>query len=148
MTAYTAERAAEICERLASGKSLNAICRDKDMPSRQTVHEWIADDRAGFREQYARARDAQADRFAEEILEISDDTSGDWIEREGETVLNHEHVQRSKLRVDTRKWLMARMAPRKYGDKVTIAGDENNPLRVVNRIEIVPVEPRLRDDWP
>jgi hypothetical protein len=52
---YSDELAAEICERLASGESLAAICRDERMPSRKVVHEWIADDRDGFRDKYARA---------------------------------------------------------------------------------------------
>src|SRR4051794_9310681 len=142
---YTAEIAAEIFERLASGESLSSVCRADRMPTRQAVHEWIAADRGGFGDKYARACNARADRFADEIIEIADDTSNDWIVRDGETVINHEHIQRSRLRVDARKWLMARMAPKKYGDKVTLGGDPETPLRVVNRIEIVPVEPKLRE---
>src|SRR5262245_54501049 len=69
---FSDELAAEICERLASGESLNAICRDEHIPTRQAVHEWIADNRAGFGDKYARARAAQADHYADEIIEIVD----------------------------------------------------------------------------
>src|SRR3954469_22528405 len=111
---YSDELAAEICDRLAGGESLNAICKDPHMPSRQAVHEWIADNRAGFGDKYARARAVQADHYADEIIEIADDASNDWTQREHRLELNAEHVQRSRLRVDSRKWLMARMAPKKY----------------------------------
>src|SRR3954451_6383604 len=90
------------------------------------------------------AREAQADRFANEIIEIADDTSGDWVERDGVVVADHEHIQRSKLRVDTRKWLMARMVPKKYGDKIVLAGDGETPLQLVTQINLVPVAPRRR----
>jgi hypothetical protein len=120
---YSAEITDKICDRLAAGESLNAICRDERMPSRKVVHEWVADDRNGFRDKYARAREMQADYYADQIIEIADDDSKDWISCEDETVLNHEHVQRSRLRVEARKWLMARMAPKKYGDKLQT---ENN----------------------
>jgi hypothetical protein len=76
-----------------------------------------------FREQYAQAREAQADTWADEIVEIADDGSNDWLARshgeddEGWRV-NGEHIQRSRLRVDARKWLMGKASPKKYGDKI------------------------------
>lgn len=63
--------------------------------------------------------DLRCERMAEEIQEISDDGSNDWMEREGITVADHEHIQRSKLRVDSRKWLLSKMMPKKYGDRVS-----------------------------
>ena len=74
---------------------------------------------------------AQADYYAEEIIEISDDSSGDELtDEDGKTRINSEFVNRSRLRVDTRKWLMARMAPKKYGDKITqeVTGADGTPL--------------------
>ena len=59
----------------------------------------------------------QAEHWAEEIIEIADDSKNDFVEKEGHTALNSENINRSRLRVDTRKWLMARLAPKKYGDK-------------------------------
>ena len=77
-------------------------------------------------------REAQADRFADEIIEIADDATNDWMERrQGEEtvrVVNHEHIQRSRLRVDARKWLMAKLAPKKYGDSVALTGGGGGPL--------------------
>jgi hypothetical protein len=84
------------------------------------VFRWLAENLEGFRDQYARAREAQADAIFDEILEIADDARNDWVDRntDGGTirVFDHEHVQRSRLRLDARKFVLARMAPRKYGD--------------------------------
>ena len=78
-----------------------------------------------FRDQYARARELQAEHWAEEIIEIADDSRNDFIEKEGRAALEaeSENINRSRLRVDTRKWLMARLAPKKYGDRVTNESD-------------------------
>lgn len=141
---FTEEKANDICERIANGSSLREICRSDDMPDKSTVLRWLGDDRlASFRDQYVRAREAQADHFAEEILEISDDGTNDWMERQqpnGETVevVNHEHISRSKLRVDSRKWLMSKLAPKKYGDKLDL---EHSGGVKVERIERRIVDP-------
>lgn len=133
---YSTEIAEVICQRLSEGESLRQICRNEDMPGKSSVMRWL-DEREDFREQYARAHLLQADHFADEILEIADDGSNDWIEREtrsGNTIesADHEHINRSRLRVDARKWLMARMAPKKYGDKVGLehSGPEGGELQV------------------
>jgi len=123
-TVFTPAIAEEICERLSEGESLRSICRDERMPSERTVRGWVIEDRDGFSTQYARAREAQAHSMAEELLEISDDGSNDWMERRKqdgsvETVLDAEHVQRSRLRADTRKWLLSKMLPKVYGERVT-----------------------------
>ena len=133
---YSAEIAALICERLGLGESLREVCRDEEMPDKSTVMRWLAR-YSEFRDQYACAREAQADYYAEEIIEISDDATNDWMERnrsDGQTeeVENKEVLARSRLRVDTRKWLMARMAPKKYGDRITQehTGNDGGPLVV------------------
>ncbi len=122
---YTEALAAEICRRLAEGETLRAICRDKAMPDKATVLRWLADKKkADFRDQYTHAREMQADALFDEALEIADYASDDWaVDKDGKKTLDHEHVQRSRLRVDTRKWLMARMAPKKYGDKLQHTGE-------------------------
>jgi hypothetical protein len=122
---FTDAVAALICTRLAEGESLREICRDEAMPGQSTVFRWLAANEE-FREQYARAREAQADHMADEILEIADDGKNDWMERnvgEGEIIVvaDHEHINRSKLRVDARKWLMSKVAPKKYGEKIEVA---------------------------
>lgn len=95
------------------------------MPHKATVFRWLADD-ADFRDLYARAKEASTEALAEELLDIADDGSNDWMERpgaDGESLgwqLNGEHVQRSRLRVDTRKWLLAKLQPRKYGERQTV----------------------------
>lgn len=120
---YNAKITESICERLSLGESLREICSSEDMPSKTTVMRWL-NAKPEFRDQYARAREAQAEHWADEIIEIADDGTNDWTERQnkdGSTydAVDNEVINRSRLRVDTRKWLMARMAPKKYGDKVT-----------------------------
>ncbi len=101
---YTEVLAARIFRRLAEGESLRAICRDVAMPDKATVLRWLADKaKIDFRDQYAHARERQADALFDEALEIADDASGDWaVDKDGKKALDHENVQRSRLRVDTR----------------------------------------------
>jgi len=112
-----------ICERLMDGESLRTICKSDDMPAASTVFRWLTLNKP-FSEQYARAREIQADLLFDDVLDIADDGSNDWMQRAnadgslGDTVLNGEHVQRSKLRVDARKWMAGKLAPKKYGDRV------------------------------
>jgi hypothetical protein len=111
-----------ICERVACGETLSGVCRDRDMPSRSTVYRWQEAD-STFRDTYRRAREMQMQSWGDEIVEIADDTTLDTVTkmtpqgREYEAV-DHENIQRSKLRVNTRQWLMARLNPALYGDKV------------------------------
>lgn len=113
--------ATQICERLASGESLRNICRDDDMPDRSTVQRWL-DSFIDFRGQYARARELQADYWAEEILEIADTVRiGDKIKvgKDGTEVTTGDMVDRAKLQVDARKWIVSKLLPKKYGDRIT-----------------------------
>lgn len=116
---YDSVKAAEICRRLAFGESLRKICREDDMPPLTTVIEWNLDNREGFSEQYARARKMQAEVLADELVEICDDGSNDYMQTKHGPVLDAEHVQRSRLRVDTRKWYLSKVLPKIYGDKIT-----------------------------
>jgi len=117
---FTQEMADTICERIAQGESLRAICRDEDMPVTSTVCKWLTQQRA-FAEQYARAREAQADALFDEILEIADDGTNDFTEgRNGETVVNNEAIGRSRLRVDARKWMAGKLRPKVYGEKLDL----------------------------
>lgn len=133
-TEYTEELAARICARLAEGYSLREVCRDEGMPSEATVRRWALEDREGFSAQYARAREIGYHAMADELLEISDDGRNDWIERQGDKGVgyeaNGEHLQRSRLRVDTRKWLLSKALPKVYGDKIALGGaDDMDPIR-------------------
>ena len=135
-TDYTIDRAIEICARLATGEALTAICRDESMPNVATVYRWI-ESHDEFRDMYARSREDQADTLADEILEIADDGRNDWMMRataedgkEAGMVLNAEHIQRSRLRVDARKWIAAKLKPKKYGEKIAqeITGKDGGPV--------------------
>lgn len=135
---YTEELADTICEAIATTAcGLDTICEDhKGFPHPATIVRWITDNEE-FRGKYTRAKERQADRFVEEIVEIADDGRNDWMERRrenGETieVVNAEHISRSKLRIETRKWLAGKLAPKKYGEKATLehTGAEGKPLTV------------------
>jgi len=116
---YTPELADLICEQIADGNSLRSICADEDMPSKTTVFRWLAADTA-FRDHYARAREAQADSLADDILDIADESAHDtYIDENGNERTNTEVVARSRLRVDARKWIAAKLKPKVYGDKVS-----------------------------
>lgn len=150
---YTEAIGDEICERLANGESLKGICSEGLLPSMRTVLRWLADDEnEGFRRKYAHAREAQADALADEMLEIADDATNDWMlrNREGHESweLNGEHIQRSRLRLDARKWLASKLAPKKYGDKIGIGGADDLPPikgRVVQKIEWAIHDPTPED---
>lgn len=112
-----------ILDRMAGGESLRTICADKGMPNRSTVFRWLEADEA-FRARYALAMDARADALAEEILAIADDGRNDtYVDAEGKRVVDWDHIQRSKLRVDARRWMAAKLAPKKYGERVELAGN-------------------------
>lgn len=107
-TTYNQETADKICELIARGMSLRAICASADMPAGGTVHRWLAEHQ-DFQEQYARAREEQADGFADEIIDIADSVAPETGE-----------VAKAKLQIDARKWKAAKLAPKKYGDKSEI----------------------------
>lgn len=120
-TTYTQELADKICEELAQGKSMRTVCLPSDMPVCSTVFKWLREHKE-FSEQYARAKEESADAMSEDILDIADDGRNDWMVIHNKAgmpieVPNREVIDRSKLRVDTRKWLMAKMKPKKYSEK-------------------------------
>lgn len=132
---YSPEIANEICVRLMSGETLRSICRDDDMPDETTVRCWIVDNRGNFSGQYARARDMGLDALADQLFDIADDGTNDWVDRvlrNGDVlrVIDNECVQRSRMRIDTRKWYLSKLAPKRYGDSVTLKGDRDNPIDI------------------
>lgn len=146
---FSVDISKEICTRLEGGRTLRDVCRDEDMPPEATVRKWAVEDREGFSAQYARARQAGYEAMADELLEIADDGSNDWMERQDDKgnstyVLNGEHVQRSRLRSDTRKWLLSKALPKIYGDKLLHAGaDGEGPIKhLIERIEVEIVDPK------
>ncbi len=109
-TIYTEKLATIICERIASGESLRRICKDDSMPARKTIHLWLLDeDKKSFLHQYNIASDIRADELFDSLQIIADNTKGE--------------VQRDRLRVDTRKWYLSKIMPKKYGDKLDLTSD-------------------------
>jgi len=132
---YTDAIARKICERLMMGESMAQICKDPRMPTVRSVTRWLADPQlADFREMYYFARRVQAEVRIDEIIEIADDTTNDWenvYDKNGEVVglkPNNEAIQRSRVRIDTRKWLAARLVPRIYGERKEIDLDVTGDL--------------------
>jgi hypothetical protein len=123
---FTQELADSICEQLALGFSIRTVCRPDEMPSIQTFFRWMRE-KPEFSEQYAKAKQEAADAMAEDIMDIADDGTNDWMEFHAKDnegwKLNGEALARSRLRVDTRKFLMAKMKPKKYGDKLDVTSD-------------------------
>jgi hypothetical protein len=130
---YNESVASEVLNLMQAGLSLRRICALPNMPPAFSVYHWQAT-HPDFSQRYARAQLDRAQFWAEEILDISDDGSNDWVEqqRNGRTVMvaDHEHIQRSRLRVDTRKFLMAKLDPKRWGDKIQVGGDADNPLQI------------------
>ncbi len=116
--AYTPAWGAYICGEIAGGKTLRRICTQASMPTMGTVREWL-EAHADFRAGYTRAREVVADRFAVQILAIADDSDDDYLVQETPAgkvlVFNRENVQRAKLRIDVRKWMMTALGPHTYG---------------------------------
>lgn len=149
-TPYSEDLADQICTRLESGETLRAICRDEGMPTEAAVRNWALEDMEGFAARYARAREIGYMTMADEILEIADDGNNDWMERHGEDgsgwVLNGEHVARTKLRIDTRKWMLSKVLPKIFGDRV----DHTMTIEKLERVEVALVEAprRMKDVTP
>ncbi|WP_426238157.1 terminase small subunit protein [Pararhizobium sp. DWP1-1-3] len=124
-TSFKQATADRICERIADGESLKAICIDDAMPSKSSVFKWLSE-RKEFSDKYARAREAQADALFDDILTIADDGQNDWMERkndDGENLgwrENGEAIRRSQLRIDARKWMAGKLKPKKYGEKLDL----------------------------
>lgn len=128
---FTQELADLICERVATHTyGLARLCEMyDDMPDKHTVNQWRFK-KPDFSRQYAAAKIAQAELLAEETLDIATDGRNDYMqslsaEEQGEGWrLNGEHVQRSKLRIDTHKWLAAKLMPKIYGAKIEVGNSE------------------------
>lgn len=156
---YSEELAQEICRHIADCVSLRTIAAMEGMPDVATIMRWLADEtKPEFREQYARAREAQADKMAEDILAIADEectmvradkhgTKDDDGEGNTEVVFDATAVARNKLRVDARRWLASKMAPKKYGDKVQteLTGPGGGAIAVQSTVTFV-MPPKHNED--
>lgn len=103
------------------------------MPSRTTFFRWLAQ-RPDFHNQYVACARERAAAIFEETLEIADDGTNDvLVTEDGKEIVQYDHIQRSKLRVDTRKWFLAKLMPRVYGEKPMAAEGDNETNTVVIR---------------
>jgi hypothetical protein len=132
-TKYDDELSYKICEIIStSNKSLRTICSEDGMPAVSTILKWITEI-PEFSIRYARAKEEQADFLAEEIIEIADDSSQDLerIDDYGNRIENKEFVNRSRLRVDARKWVASKLKPKRYGDKIEHSGEVNTHTQLI-----------------
>lgn len=141
-----------ICDRMAEGKSLRQVCEQDGMPHRSTFLRWVKE--RELQEPYTQARVARYDWIADEAIRIADDASGDYFveDRDGKSIVvpDHARVQRAKLQVDTRKWILSKLDPWRYGDKAGEkpegeSGGNTVILRWTPSVRVV-VYPMLRDD--
>jgi len=125
-TTFNQKTADLICIGLSEGMSLRQILKaDKTgvLPAQSTVYEWLLR-HPSFAEQYARAREEQADTNADEILEIADEMPPEYTDEKGRTSLDVTYIQWQKNRIEARKWTAAKLRPKKYGDRVALEGVE------------------------
>ena len=118
-TNYTREISDTICTRMSEGESLRAICKNPEMPSEGTVRGWAVRDVDGFSDRYRAARQMLLEYWSDEIVSIADDEESDPRSRQ--------------IRTGVRQCLMSKLAPRRYGDKVQIGGDPENPVQIMHR---------------
>jgi hypothetical protein len=113
----------EICVRIAEGESLRKICKDDKMPSLVAVWKWL-NNSDELVKQYTRAREEQAETFVDEILDIADENKDDtFIDENGKLIINQEVIARSRLRVDSRKWIASKLKPKRFGDYTKVQAE-------------------------
>jgi hypothetical protein len=117
-TRYTREFADEVCRRLAEGASLREICRDHGVPE-SSVRQWVRDNRDNFSVRYQTARVLQVEAWGDLIIEIGNRDDLD--------------AQEKRVRIDSLKWLMSRIVPKKWGDRLLVAGDESSPVHHLHK---------------
>lgn len=139
-SSYTEEIADKICEIIAtSNRSMKSILEEIDV-AYGTHLQWLRDHES-YRIKYAQAKEDQADFLAEEIISIADDKEGDTIITEdGKAIVVYENISRARLRVDSRKFIAAKLKPKKYGDKIqtdiTSDGEKVQQVFVIGGKEI------------
>lgn len=130
-----------VCLEIEKGRALRNVLKDDKMPSTSTFYQWL-DSNEEKAKQYARATQVRADIIFDEIIDIADDSSGDKKVVEHGEVMDGEYVARSRIRIDTRKWVLSKLNPKKYGDKtdITSGGEKIN-----TNISILNIDPFTED---
>ena len=126
---YTIETAAIICDRISKGESLKAICSSPGMPDQVVVYGWLGR-QPEFAQMYARAREEQADTLADEIAALADEEPRMVVDDKGVARIDSAWVQWQKNRVEARKWVAAKLKPKKWGERIQVAGDADNPIKL------------------
>ena len=126
---YSDHLAQVICLRIAEGESLNKICKDDEMPERVTIYRWLLE-KEDFCNNYARAREDQAETHADAIVEIADQLPYQITDKDGNVRIDSAYVQWQRNRIDARKWVASKLKATKYGDVLKHTGDKENPLVV------------------
>jgi hypothetical protein len=136
-TEYTPEKGDLICQLTGEGHRISKIAKDADI-TRDTIVRWQRDnslllpDGEKFSDAYARALEIGWELMAHEMLEVADDGTNDFYTTEdGQEKCNHEHIQRSRLRVDTMKWILSKRVARVFGDKLDVTGIPANQTNIV-----------------
>ena len=133
----------QMIELIEKGYSVRKACKELHISTR-TFNEWLQVD-VEKQNQYVRATQVRADNIFEEILDIADEANKDVlrVDEYGNQIINNEFVQRSRIRIDARKWMLGKMNPKKYGDSVKLTGDADNPIQSKLTIEILPATGRI-----
>ena len=109
-----------VCQEIEKGRALRNVLKDENMPSTSTFYQWLDNDEVKAK-QYARATEVRADIIFDDILSIADENTNDTsINENGIEVVNNDVIQRSRLRIDARKWVLSKLNPKKFGDKTDI----------------------------
>lgn len=124
-----------ILDRVAAGEALSRVCNSPDMPTRKSFFEWVEKD-PSIKIKYEFAIQLRADGLADDILQIADDGLNDTYQDDaGNTRTDQDVIARSRLRVDARKWLASKMAPKKYGDKLDITANVTSHEATIDDLE-------------
>ena len=123
-----------VCQEIEKGRALRNVLKDENMPSTSTFYQWLDNDEVKAK-QYARATEVRADIIFDDILAIADENTNDTsINENGIEVVNNDVIQRSRLRIDARKWVLSKLNPKKFGDKTIHSGDADNPIQTKTTI--------------
>jgi hypothetical protein len=139
-TMFTQQMANLICLRIAEGESLREIVKTEGMPERATIYEWLLK-KPDFADQYTRAREEQADTLADEIIAIADEQPEiiAVVDKKTGALIEHKldgaFLQWQKNRIDARKWTAMKLKPKKYGERVALAGDADNPVKIEAEVQ-------------
>ena len=149
---YTEDLGKRICDELAEGRTLRSVCEAGEMPSEVTIRRWAIDLDHPFSAQYTRARAVGYHKMADDLIDISDGKSVAWTEADADAEDKasdrdgpKDAVQRDRLRIETRKWLLSKALPKIYGDKIEVGGKDGGPIQhavEVTRIERIVVDPK------